>query len=71
MIKITLIREPLMTIFLLRIMDLMITSFIFQVNPSVNQIIWFNPLINANVKTNVDKTFVRLVDHKYQKVKLL
>lgn len=71
MIKITLIREPLMTIFLLRIMDLMITSYIFQVNPSVNQIIWFNPLINANVKTNVDKTFVRLVDHKYQKVKLL
>lgn len=71
MIKITLIREPLMTIFLLRIIDLMITSYIFQVNPSVNQIIWFNPLINANVKTNVDKTFVRLVDHKYQKVKLL
>ena len=71
MIKITLIREPLMTIFLLRIMDLIITSYIFQVNPSVNQIIWFNPLINANVKTNVDKTFVRLVDHKYQKVKLL
>ena len=71
MIKITLIREPLMTIFLLRIMDLMITSYIFQVNPSVNQIIWFNPLINANVKTNVNKTFVRLVDHKYQKVKLL
>ena len=71
MIKITLIREPLMTIFLLRIMDLMITSYIFQVNPSVNQIIWFNPLINAHVKTNVDKTFVRLVDHKYQKVKLL
>ena len=71
MIKITLIREPLMTIFLLRIMDLMITSYIFQVNPSVNQIVWFNPLINANVKTNVDKTFVRLVDHKYQKVKLL
>ena len=67
MIKITSIREPLMTIFLLRIVDLMITSYIFQVNPSANQIIWFNPLINANVKTNVGKTFVRLVDHKYQK----
>ena len=71
MIKITLIREPLMTIFLLRIVDLMITSYIFQVNLSVNQTIWFNPLINANVKTNVGKTFVRLADHKYQKVKLL
>ena len=38
------------------------------------QIIWFNPLYSANVKTNVGKIFMRLVDkhfpryHKYYKL---
>ena len=50
----------------------------FQVHPSFkltrHKFFWFNPPYGANVKTNVGKIFMRLVDkhfprhHKYYKV---
>ena len=75
-IKATSINQLLITTLLLKLADLMITSHIFQVHLSVKlkrDIIWFNSLYSANVKTN-GKISIRLADkhflchHKYYKL---
>ena len=73
-IKATSINQLLITTLLLKLADLMITSHIFHVQAQNRQIIWFNSLYSANVKTNVGKISIRLVDkhflrhHKYYKL---
>ena len=75
-IKVTSIKQLLITTLLLKLADLMITSHIFQVHLSVKlkRDICFNSLYSANVKTNVGKISIRLADkhflrhHKYYKL---
>ena len=73
-IKATSINQLLITTLLLKLADLMIASHIFHVQAQNRQIIWFNSLYSANVKTNVGKISIRLVDkhflrhHKYYKL---